>query len=72
VDVGAIEFIHGRILEARSKGAGVLLVSSELDEIMSLSDRILVMYDGKIAAEFVHGQADEKTLGRVMGGGGAT
>jgi simple sugar transport system ATP-binding protein len=70
VDVGAIEFIHGRILEARAKGAGVLLVSSELDEIMSLSDRILVMYDGKIAAEFAHGQADEKTLGRFMGGGG--
>jgi simple sugar transport system ATP-binding protein len=71
VDVGAIEFIHGRILDARSRGAGVLLVSSELDEVMSLSDRILVMFDGKIVAEFAHDQADEKTLGRFMGGGGA-
>lgn len=71
VDVGAIEFIHGKILEARSRGAGVLLVSSELDEVMSLSDRILVMYDGKIVAEFAHDQADEKTLGRYMGGGGS-
>jgi simple sugar transport system ATP-binding protein len=71
VDVGAIEFIHGKILDARSRGAGVLLVSSELDEVMTLSDRILVMYDGKIVAEFSHDQADEKTLGRFMGGGGA-
>jgi simple sugar transport system ATP-binding protein len=70
VDVGAIESIHGRIFEARSKGAGVLLVSSELDEILTLSDRILVMYGGKIVAEFARGQTDEKTLGRYMGGGG--
>lgn len=70
VDVGAIEFIHGKILDARSRGAGILLVSSELDEVMSLSDRILVMYDGKVVAEFTHDQADERTLGRYMGGGG--
>jgi ABC-type uncharacterized transport system ATPase subunit len=70
VDVGAIEFIHRKILEARTRGAGVLLISSELDEVMSLSDRILVMFDGKIVAEFAHDQTDEKTLGRFMGGGG--
>jgi simple sugar transport system ATP-binding protein len=69
VDVGAIEFIHERILEARDRGAGILLVSSELDEVLSLSDRVLVMYDGKIVASLEREQADEKTLGRLMGGG---
>ncbi|MGZ3687465.1 MAG: ABC transporter ATP-binding protein [Bdellovibrionota bacterium] len=68
VDVGAIEFIHQKILEARTGGAGVLLVSSELDEILALSDRILVLYEGSIAASFKRGEADEKTLGLKMGG----
>lgn len=68
VDVGAIEFIHQRILEARSAGAAVLLVSSELDEILALSDRILVMYEGRIVAEFARGEATEQTLGLAMGG----
>lgn len=68
VDVGAIEFIHGRILEARERGAGVLLVSSELDEILALSDRILVMYGGKIVAQYERGQATERELGLHMGG----
>jgi simple sugar transport system ATP-binding protein len=68
VDVGAIEFIHGRIVRARQGGAGVLLVSSELDEILALSDRILVMYEGRIVAEFARGQCDERQLGLRMGG----
>jgi simple sugar transport system ATP-binding protein len=68
VDVGAIEFIHGKIRAARDSGAGVLLVSSELDEILALSDRILVMYSGKIVAEFARGRADERELGLCMGG----
>ncbi len=68
VDVGAIEFIHKRILEARSQGAGVLLISSELDEILALSDRILVMYEGAVVGEFARGQCDEKELGLKMGG----
>lgn len=71
VDVGAIEFIHKRILRARSEGAGVLLVSSELDEILALSDRILVMFDGKIAGEFKRGECTERELGLAMGGGHA-
>ena len=50
LDVGSIEYIHGRILEKRDDGCAVLLVSSELDEIMELSDRIAVMYRGKIVA----------------------
>jgi simple sugar transport system ATP-binding protein len=68
VDVGAIEFIHQRIIAARDRGAGVLLVSCELEEILSLSDRILVMYGGRIAAEYTRGQATEQELGLRMGG----
>lgn len=69
VDVGAIETIHARILRARAEGCGILLVSSELDEIMRLSDRILVMYDGKFVAEFPRAEATEEKLGLYMGGG---
>jgi simple sugar transport system ATP-binding protein len=68
VDVGAIEFIHRRIVRARDEGAGVLLISSELDEILALSDRILVMYEGRIVAEFNRGQVTERELGMKMGG----
>jgi simple sugar transport system ATP-binding protein len=52
IDVGSIEYIHSRIVEERDEGSAVLIVSSELDEIMALSDRILVMYRGSIVAEF--------------------
>ncbi len=68
VDVGAIEFIHTRIVRARDEGGGVLLVSSELDEILTLSDRILVMFEGRIVAEFRRGQVTERELGLKMGG----
>lgn len=69
VDVGAIEFIHQRILRIKNQGAGVLLISSELEEIMNLSDRIIVLYEGKIVAQFRRDECDEKTLGFFMGGG---
>ena len=68
VDVGAIEFIHKRIIRARDEGAGVLLVSSDLEEILGLSDRILVMFEGRIAAEFRRGEVSERELGLRMGG----
>jgi general nucleoside transport system ATP-binding protein len=68
VDVGAIEFIHKKIIKARQDGAGVLLVSSELDEILTLSDRILVMYEGSIVGEFSRGECSEQDLGLRMGG----
>lgn len=68
VDVGAIEFIHHRLLEARSRGCGILLISSELDEILALSDRILVMYRGRMVAQFARGGVSEKELGLKMGG----
>ena len=68
VDVGAIEFVHTRIVRARDEGAGVLLVSSELEEILTLSDRILVMFEGRIVAEYRRGEVTERELGLKMGG----
>jgi len=67
VDVGAIEFIHKRLIEMRDKGKAVLLVSVELDEIRSLSDRILVMFAGRIVGER-DGDATEGELGLLMAG----
>jgi ABC-type uncharacterized transport system ATPase subunit len=69
LDVGAIEFVHRRLVEERDEGRGVLLVSLELEEILSLSDRILVMYEGEIAGEFPP-DASEEELGIAMTGGG--
>jgi general nucleoside transport system ATP-binding protein len=69
VDVGAVAFIHGELLDERERGRGVLLVSAELSEILALSDRILVMYEGRIVAEFARADADETTLGFYMAGG---
>ncbi|MDR3605775.1 MAG: ABC transporter ATP-binding protein [Oligoflexia bacterium] len=69
VDVGAIELIHARMIQVRNEGTGVLLVSSELEEVMALSDRILVIYGGKIVARFARGEADEHKIGFYMGGG---
>jgi len=71
LDVGAIEFVHRRIVAARDAGKAVLLVSMELEEVMSLSDRILVMYAGRIVAEFKAGEADAERIGYFMTGGGS-
>ena len=68
VDVGSIEFIHRRIVEARDKGTAVLLVSAELDEIMSLSDRILVMFKGQIVGERDGRTATRADVGLLMMG----
>jgi simple sugar transport system ATP-binding protein len=68
LDVGSIEFIHHRIVEARDKGAAVLLISAELDEIMSLSDRIAVMYKGRILAVVDAKTATREQLGLLMAG----
>jgi simple sugar transport system ATP-binding protein len=68
VDIGAIEFIHRRLIAMRDAGKAVLLVSVELDEILSLSDRILVMFDGMIVGEVPAEEADERTLGLMMAG----
>jgi len=68
LDVGSIEFIHGRILEKRDEGVAVLLVSPELDEIMALSDRIAVMYRGKIADTLPTDKATKEQIGLLMAG----
>ncbi len=70
VDVGSIEHIHARIIEERDAGAAVLIVSSELDEVMALSDRILVMFDGKVAGEFDAATATATEIGLAMLGSG--
>ena len=70
VDIGAIEFIHRQIIKERDNGAAVLLVSAELDEVRSLSDRIAVMYEGKIVST-EPADASEERLGLLMTGGGA-
>jgi ABC-type uncharacterized transport system ATPase subunit len=68
VDIGAIEFIHKRLIAMRDQGKAVLLVSVELDEIMSLADRILVMFDGTITGELAAAEADERRIGLLMAG----
>ena len=68
VDIGAIEFIHKRIIELRDAGKAVILISVELDEILSLSDRILVMFDGKIMGEKIAANTNERELGLLMAG----
>ncbi len=68
LDVGSIEFIHRRIVDARDQGAAVLLVSAELDEIMSLSDRIAVMYKGRILETLDAKNATREQLGLLMAG----
>ena len=69
VDVGAIESIRKIIKEVKEKGLGVLLVSAELEEVMSLSDRIIVMHEGKITGRLMADEADEETIGLLMMGG---
>jgi simple sugar transport system ATP-binding protein len=69
LDVGAIEFVHRRLVGERDEGRAVLLVSLELEEILSLSDRILVIFEGRIVGEFPPG-ASEEELGVAMTGGG--
>jgi simple sugar transport system ATP-binding protein len=69
LDVGAIEFVHRRLVEERDEGRAILLISLELDEVLSLSDRILVIYEGQIAGEYSPDVTEEQ-LGIAMTGGG--
>jgi ABC-type uncharacterized transport system ATPase subunit len=71
VDVGAIEAIHGRLLDYRSTGRGVLLVSHEISELLALADRTVVMLDGAIVAEFARAEATTAAIGAAMSGVGA-
>ncbi|MHA1522840.1 MAG: ABC transporter ATP-binding protein [Alphaproteobacteria bacterium] len=70
VDIGAIEFIHQRLIDMRDAGKAILLVSVELDEILSLSDRILVMFDGRIVGTCDAATATEQQIGLMMAGAG--
>ena len=68
VDIGAIEFIYKRLMDLREKGCAILLVSVELEEVLSLADRILVMNAGRQMGLVSRTEADEKTLGLMMAG----
>ena len=68
VDVGAMEFVHNALVSARDRGAGVLLLSADLNEVMSLSDRLLVMYRGTVVAEFTQDTMTETAVGLAMAG----
>ena len=68
LDVGAIEYIHRQLIAQRDAGKAVLLISFELDEIMNLSDRIIVLHDGKIAGEVRPETTTEQELGLLMAG----
>ena len=69
VDIGAIEFIHRKLIELRDAGAAILLVSAELEEVLSLSDRVLVMYQGRIVGAVDPQQASQEEIGLLMTGG---
>ena len=68
VDIGAIEFIHQKLIDMRDKGAAILLVSVELEEVLSLSDRIIVMFDGNIVGEKENKNVTDRELGLLMAG----
>ncbi|MBV8597244.1 MAG: ABC transporter ATP-binding protein [Actinobacteria bacterium] len=69
LDVGAIETVHAYLREAASRGVGVLLISEDLDEILELADRVLVMYEGRILGEFPADRANVEEIGLLMAGG---
>jgi simple sugar transport system ATP-binding protein len=71
LDVGAIEYIHSQILNQREQGKAILLISLELEEIMKLSDRILVIFEGKIVAELLPKETSKESIGLFMSGGQA-
>jgi simple sugar transport system ATP-binding protein len=69
VDIGATEFIHRQIMKARSEGKAILLVSADLDELLALSDRVGVIFKGRIIREFSHDEAAREEVGLAMTGG---
>ena len=71
LDVGAIEYVHKALVAERDRGTAILLISLELDEVMSVSDTIDVIYDGRITGTFKQGEVDENKLGLLMAGGEA-
>ena len=68
LDIGASEFVHHKLLDAKEEGAGVLLISADLDEVLAVSDRVVVINEGEIMGEFVPGEIDYSQIGLLMGG----
>ena len=68
LDVGAMQFVHHKLFEGRHEGAGILLISADLDEILAVCDRVLVLNDGQIMGEFIPGEIDYARIGMMMGG----
>jgi len=68
VDIGATEYIHQRLLEQRDAGTAILLISEDLDEVLTLSDRIAVMYEGRIVGVVRRNQATVEQIGLMMAG----
>jgi len=68
LDVGATEYVRGKLLEARDRGAAVLLISEDLDEVLALSDRIAVIYEGRLTGVLSASEADPERLGLMMAG----
>ena len=68
VDIGAIEFIHNEIIKMRDEGKAIILVSVELDEILSLTDRVSVMFDGNLVGDRITSETNARELGLLMGG----
>ena len=71
LDIGAIDFIHRQIVRLRDKGVAILLVSFELEEILTLSDRIAIIFDGKIVGETKPETTNDRELGLMMAGKGS-
>jgi simple sugar transport system ATP-binding protein len=71
VDIGAMEFIHRKLIELRDGGAAILLVSAELDEVMSLGDRVIVIFEGRIVGEVDPKKTTQEAIGLMMTGGGS-
>jgi simple sugar transport system ATP-binding protein len=70
LDIGAVSYVHERILSARRDGAAILLISDDLDEILSLSDRVAVIYRGRVSKPLAHADVTIKHLGLMMAGQG--
>jgi simple sugar transport system ATP-binding protein len=71
IDVGGAEAVHAALLDGRARGLATLVISDDLDELLALCDRVLVLYEGRFVGEFDAGSADEQTLGLLMGTGQA-
>ena len=68
LDIGATNFVHERIIEARDNGVGIILISADLDEILKMSDRILVMFEGQIMGEFPGNNPSVEKISMAMTG----